>query len=107
MTNWNQIEEIARETRDSFGMEAFDINCGDCSTFAKRMANKLSEAGIEFKIVATESFELMDELEGYEVETTEFGHWVSHCYIVVEDFAFDAFDVDGIEEREMTYLNEL
>jgi hypothetical protein len=107
MTNWNQIEKIAAETKDSFSINAFDICFGDCGTFAKRMADKLNEEGIEFKIVATEAFELMDEMEGYEVETTEFGHWTSHIYLVVDVYGFDAFDVDGEEEREMQYLTQL
>ena len=107
MTNFNQIEKIAAETRDGFPIEAFEICCGDCGTFAKKMADKLNEEGIDFKIIATEAFSLMDEMEGYDVETTEFGHWISHIYIVVDGYGFDAFDVDGEEEREMQYLSQL
>lgn len=108
MTNWTKIEEIAKATFESFnGMDAMDINCGDCSTFAKRMADALASEGIDFEIKATSHFELMDEMEGYEVEDSEFGYKMSHCYILVDGWGFDAFNVDGCEEREMTYLNKL
>lgn len=110
MTNWTRIEEIAKETRDSFkGYTAMEIACGDCAEFAKRMFHKLEEEGIEAEIVVNTVFELEDELEGY--ETIEAAHCegiYSHCYIKVDGWFFDSFDVDGVDnEEEMTYLTEL
>ena len=110
MTNWIKIEEILRETRDAYLENpmfdnAMEINCGYCAEFLKLVVSKLEKENIEYKIIVTQDFELMDELEGYETFETENEDAVSHCYLEIDGWYFDAQDVDGSEESEMSFLN--
>lgn len=109
MTNWARIEEIAIETRDSFNMPAIEIACGYCAVFAKRMFDALQAEGFDAEIVVNDVFDLEDELEGYDtIEADYCEKRYSHCYIKVDGWFFDAFDVEGVEsEEEMAYLIEL
>lgn len=109
MKPWSKIEEIGRRTLESFhGMTPEDINNGDCSTFVKRMAAELDNEGIEYEVRVTRNFDLIDELEGFSVTECEYSDLsMSHCYIAIDGFGFDAFNPDGIEEREMDFLTKL
>lgn len=105
MNNWTKIEEIAKEVLNSFnGYTAHQINNGDCATFAKRMHDKLQEKGIESEIIITSKFTLEDELDGYETIESDYDEGLSHCYLKIDGWFFDAYDMEGSEtEEEMQY----
>jgi hypothetical protein len=105
--NWMIIEKIAEQVFSSMNGDAHQINNGDCAVFAKKMSDMLTEKGIEHTIKVTESFELENELEGYEYEVSEYAWRLSHCYVMVGDYGFDAYDLRGEDESEMTYINKL
>jgi hypothetical protein len=109
LNKWRKIEEIAIDTRDSFKMPVIEIACGYCASFAKLMFDALKESGIESDIVVNKVFALDDELEGYQTIESDYceGEY-SHCYIKVDGWFFDSFDVEGVEtEDQMNYLTEL
>jgi hypothetical protein len=104
MTNWNQIEETLKSIVEEMGGNADNINNGDCAVFAKRAFNELSEIGVEVEIVNNLSDEMQDELEGYETIEANYTEGISHCYLLIDGWFFDAYDVDGAEtEEEMQY----
>ena len=109
MTNWARIEEIAKETRDSFNMPTIEIACGYCAMFSKRMFDALESEGIEAEIVVNSVFDLEDELDGYEtIQAIHCEGTYSHCYVKVDGWFFDAFNTEGVNsEEEMDYLTEL
>jgi hypothetical protein len=109
MTNWRQIEEILNEITNQMGGDADKINNGDCAVWAKKAFNALNkqkeELGIEeLDIVSNLSFEMEDELEGYDTITPEYHEKISHCYIKIDGWFFDSYNMDGVEsEDEMDY----
>lgn len=110
MSNWTEIERIFEETRDEYISNpmfenAMEINCGYCAEFLKVCAKKLDEKGIEYKVIVTQDFELMNELKGFKTFETENEDAVSHCYLEIDGWFFDAQNVDGSEEFEMEFLN--
>jgi hypothetical protein len=104
MTNWNQIEETLKSILEEMGGNADQVNNGDCAIFAKKSYNKLTEIGIEVEIVNNLSDEMQDELEGYETIESNYTEGISHCYLLIDGWFFDAYDVDGAEtEEELQY----
>ena len=73
------------------------------------MFDALQAEGFDAEIVVNDVFDLEDELEGYDtIEADYCEKRYSHCYIKVDGWFFDAFDVEGVEsEEEMAYLIEL
>lgn len=107
MKNWTIIENTANEILNSMGGVAKDICTGDCTTFAKRMVDSLKAQGIEAVIVDALSDEMKDELSGYETIEPDYTDGISHCYVKVDGWFFDAFNPNGVEkETELEYLNE-
>lgn len=96
------ISDAAKATFNEFNESAIDIHSGDCPEFAKSLYNKL--IGIDAVIKTTESFELIDRLEGYPTEVSEYGTRLSHCYVEVEGYGYDALNLDGEEEDLMEYI---
>jgi hypothetical protein len=104
MTNWSLIEETLTKITDQMGGDADKINNGDCAVWAKKSYNALLASGIEAQIVSNLSDEMQDELEGYETIEAEYYEEISHCYIKIDGWFFDAFDIEGCEkEQEMQY----
>lgn len=107
MRNAEIAETIANQTLKSMGGVAKDICTGDCTTFAKRMVDELAKHGIEGVIVDALSFEMKDELNGYTTFEPEYTDGISHCYVKVDGWFFDAFNPEGVEkETELSYLTE-
>jgi hypothetical protein len=97
--------EIAAEILELMGGNPEDICTGDCTTFAKRMIDKLTADGIEAVIIDNLSDEMKSELNGYSVEQGN-NNSVSHCYISILDgwMFFDAFDIEGkYNESDLQY----
>ena len=109
MTNWSLIEETLIQITNQMGGDADQINNGDCAVWVKKAFNALNEnrneLGIEeLEIVNNLSYEMQDELEGYETIEAEYSEKISHCYIKIDGWFFDAYDMDGVEsEEEMKY----
>ncbi|MFW9927904.1 MAG: hypothetical protein ACFFD1_00770 [Candidatus Thorarchaeota archaeon] len=104
MTDWNKIEETLKNIVEEMGGNADQINNGDCAVFAKKAYNALTEMGVEVEIVNNLSDEMQDELEGYETIEAEYSEGISHCYLLIDGWFFDAYDVDGVEnEEELQY----
>ena len=112
MTNWNEIERITKKITDNMVAQlgnVHEIANGYCAVWAKKVFNALKEVGIDSEIVVNDVFDLEDELEGFDTIEAEYceGEY-SHCYIKVDGWFFDAFDVDGVEsEGGMSYFNEI
>ena len=104
MTNWNKIEETLKSIVERMGGDADKINNGDCVVFTKNAFDQLSEMGIKAEIVNNLSDEMQDELEGYETIESNYTEGISHCYLLIDGWFFDAYDVDGAEtEEELQY----
>jgi len=104
MTNWNQIEEVLKGIVEEMGGDADVINNGDCAVFVKKAYNDLTEIGVEVQIVNNLSEEMQNELEGYETIDAKYSEGISHCYLLIDGWFFDAYDVDGAElESELQY----
>ena len=99
----NKIQEIGQNVFESFGRSAEEICTGDCTSFLKKMAKLLDEAKIDYEVKATRDFALADELDGFDIIKSELSPQYSHCYLVIEGFGYDAFNPEGIEEREMEF----
>jgi len=96
---------IANEILNKMGGDPEVICTGDCTTFAKRMIDRLNEEGIDAVIIDNLSDEMKDELNGYPVEQGDDSR-VSHCYVSILDgwMFFDAFDTDGLyNEDDLQY----
>ena len=104
MTNWILIEEILKEITNQMGGDPYKINNGDCAVWAKKAYNVLSILGIDVKIVDNLSQEMRDELDEYYTIKPEYSTNISHCYIKIDDWFFDAFDIEGAgNEKVMQY----
>jgi hypothetical protein len=80
------------------------INNGDCAVWANKAYNVFLDRGIDAQIVSNLSDEMQDDLEGYETIKAGYSEGISHCYIKVDGWFFDAFDIEGCEkEEEMQY----
>lgn len=101
-----QIEQVLIEIIDELGGDPKEINNGDCTTFAKMVYDKLHS---QFDVVIVDNLcEVMsDELEGYPTKGTDADFsGVSHCYLEIEGYFYDAFDVDGVsDEYDLEYHN--
>jgi hypothetical protein len=104
MNNWTQIEETLRRIVEEMGGNADQINNGDCVVFAKKAYNQLTKLGIDVEIVNNLSDEMQDELDGYSAIPAKYSEGISHCYLLIDGWYFDAFDVDGAEtEQDLQY----
>ncbi len=105
--DWNKIEKISNETLKEMGGSALEICTGDCTTFAKKMIDTLISEGIKAVIIDNLHGEAMkEELGGYPVEQPDYDSDISHCYVKIESWYFDAFDVDGCDdETKMQYID--
>lgn len=100
-------ETIANEILTQMGGIAVDICTGDCTTFAKRMVNALKNEGIDAVIVDALSDEMKSELDGYNTIEPEYTDGISHCYVKVDGYFYDAFNPEGVEkETKLDYLVE-
>ena len=109
MTNWTQIEEILTNVTNQLGGDADVINNGDCAVWVKMafdtLNENISDLGIdELEIVNNLSEEMQDELDGYDTINADYSEKISHCYLKIDNWFFDAYDITGCEsEEEMMY----
>jgi hypothetical protein len=98
-------ETVANETLQEMGGVASDICTGDCTTFAKKMVDALKAFNIEAEIVDALSEEMKSEISGYTTIEPEYTDGISHCYVKVDGYFFDAFNPEGVEkETRLDYL---
>ncbi len=99
--------EIAEEILSIMGGDAKEICTGDCTTFAKKMIDRLSEEGIDAIIIDNLSDEMKSELEGYDTEQGS-DDSISHCYVRVNEWSYhDAFNTEGVlNEDDLSYTYE-
>lgn len=109
MTNWGQIEEILTDITKKLGGDADVINNGECTTWAKMafdtLTAQMDALGIdELEIVNNLSSEMHSELDGYDTIRADYSEKISHCYLKIDNWFFDAYDLTGCEsEEEMMY----
>ncbi len=107
MKNIETAEKIATGILNDMGGVAVVICNGDCTTFAKRMVRALKAINIESEIVDALSHEMKSEIEGFPTIEPEYTDGISHCYVKVDGYFFDAFNPEGVEkETKLDYLNQ-
>jgi len=100
-----RVKDIANEIFLDMGGDAEVICSGDCTTFAKRLIDKVGR-GV---IVSNLADNMLSELDGYQVEKPEIRLGnpnqrpeCSHCWVKIDGMLYDAYDWQGVEDE--TYL---
>jgi hypothetical protein len=88
-----EIRKIALQIKKGMGGNAKVICSGDCTTFAKKLVKKVG--GV---IIATEKFDMYDEILGFKVEKSAYKgkeNNYPHVFVKIDGRFYDAFNCAG------------